>query len=95
MESYSLVVVIITMYAGMFYVTGRWHTYMDKNGLKWFFFFTILIPNLAFLGYWLYYMYIEAIKVLYDKKQDKIVKFITCNKVKSQREFMKKYSSMH
>ena len=68
METYSLIVAIITMYAGMFYVTGRWYDYMNKYGLKWFFFFTIVIPNILFLAYWLYYMGIELIKVLIDKK---------------------------
>ena len=94
MEAFSLVVAIITMYAGMFYVTGRWYHYMDKNGLKWFFFFTILVPNVTFLGYWVYYMGIEVIKFMIDKGWLKAVQFITCKKLDTKK-FVERYSSMH
>jgi hypothetical protein len=33
MESYSLLVCGVTLYAGMFYITGRNYTYMNQDGL--------------------------------------------------------------
>jgi hypothetical protein len=52
MEALSLVVCVVTMYSGMFFVTGRYYTYMLNNGVRWFFFICVLLPNILFLLYW-------------------------------------------
>ena len=54
MEVYSLQVSAITLYAGMYYVTGEHYSYMDNNGLAWFFLVFIVTPNAVFILYWVY-----------------------------------------
>ena len=65
MENFSLLVAIVTIYTGMYYVTGRHYTYMDNQGVSWFFLICILLPNVVFLLYWLHHMRIEILKILY------------------------------
>ena len=77
MELYSLMVCIITMYAGMFYITGRNYTYMNSDGIKWFFLACICMPNLVFFCFWIYNMAIELLKFLLATKSYKIFRFIT------------------
>jgi len=62
MEVSSLSVSIITMYCGMYYITGSHYTYIDNNGLKWFFLVCLVIPNLFFFAYWAYHMSVEILK---------------------------------
>jgi hypothetical protein len=63
MEHYSLQVLTLTMYAGMFYVTGVHYTYMNGDGVKWFFLLIILVPNIIFLIHWLNQFRIEMLKI--------------------------------
>jgi hypothetical protein len=51
----------------MFYVTGSHYTYMNGEGTKWFFYFVILGPNLAFIVHWLLSMRLELLKIIYPK----------------------------
>ena len=53
MEHYSLQVSSLTMYGGMFYITGTHYSYMNNNGIRWFFMLLIIIPNIIFLLYWI------------------------------------------
>lgn len=52
MEHYSLQVTSLTIYAGMFYITGSHYSYMQGDGVKWFFIFVIVIPNGIFFLHW-------------------------------------------
>ena len=74
MENYSLQVAAVTIYTGMFYVTGRNYTYMKIDGVSWFFLVCIVLPNLIFLVYWALSMRIEVIKTVYKLLQDKKLK---------------------
>jgi hypothetical protein len=65
MESISLQVAAMTIYTGMYYVTGRSYDYMKINGVSWFFLICIVVPNLVFLAYWGFNMRIEVLKALY------------------------------
>lgn len=65
------------MYGGLFYVTGNHYSYMDNNGLKWFFLLFILIPNIAFFSFWLYHMRLEILKQIY-LKSSRLFRLITC-----------------
>jgi len=60
----SIMVTSLTMYAGMFYVTGNHYTYMRGNGgLKWFFLMLIILTNSAFFLYCLNLLRIELLKL--------------------------------
>ncbi len=74
MENYSLQVAAVTIYTGMFYVTGRNYTYMKIDGVSWFFLVCIVLPNLIFLVYWALSMRIEVIKTVYKLLQNKKLK---------------------
>jgi hypothetical protein len=71
MESYSLQVAAVTVYTGMYYVTGRSYDYMKINGVSWFFLICIVLPNFVFLVYWVLCMRIEVLKAVYKIFQDK------------------------
>jgi hypothetical protein len=67
MENYSLQVAAVTIYTGMYYVTGRHYTYMSNQAVSWFFLTCIVLPNLIFITYWLYHMRLEVLKAIYKK----------------------------
>jgi hypothetical protein len=67
MENYSLLVAAVTIYTGMFYVTGAHYDYMNDQGVSWFFLVCIVLPNVVFITYWLVNMRIEILKVLYKR----------------------------
>ena len=69
MENYSLQVAAVTIYTGMYYVTGKHYTYMSNQGVSWFFLVCIVLPNLIFLVYWAYHMRLEVLKALYSKRE--------------------------
>jgi len=80
----------LTMYAGMFYVTGSHYTYMEGNrGLKWFFILLIIVPNSVFFLYWLDLLRIEILKLALDKSK-KLFSLISLGLLDEQ-EFTKKY----
>ena len=86
MEIYSLQVSAITLYAGMYYVTGQHYSYMDNNGLAWFFLTFIVTPNIVFLLYWVYFMRVEILKEVYNRKGkhaavSKVFKCLACQTV--------------
>lgn len=91
MELYSLQVAVTTMYGGMFYVTGKHYTYMNSDGLRWFFLFLILIPNILFFSFWLHYMRIEILKLVYTRNA-KLFKILSCNMYKNN-SFQELYMS--
>jgi hypothetical protein len=68
MENYSLQVAAVTVYTGMYYVTGRHYNYMSNQTVSWFFLVCIILPNIIFLIYWVYNMHIEVVKILYQNK---------------------------
>ncbi len=74
MENYSLQVSAVTVYTGMYYVTGKNYTYMQNDGVSWFFLVCIVLPNIIFLVYWGLSMRLEVIKTFYKLYQDKKVK---------------------
>jgi len=62
MEHYSLIVSAMTLYCGLFYITGEGESYMNQNFVKWLFFIAIITPNLIFFGYFIQQMRIEILK---------------------------------
>jgi len=89
MEVYSLLVACITMYSGMYYITGSHYTYMNNNGLKWFFLVCLVIPNLMFFLYWLINMALEIMREGH-KRGKKIFRVMTFGLVNYE-NFEKKY----
>ena len=77
----SIQVTSLTMYAGMFYVTGSHYTYMQGNGgLKWFFVFLIILPNSAFFLYWVNLLRIELLKLAIFKSK-RLFAIVSCGLV--------------
>jgi len=71
MESYSLLVAAVTIYTGMFYVTGKHYTYMKIDVVSWFFLICIVLPNFVFIVYWAFSMRIEVLKAVYKICKEK------------------------
>jgi hypothetical protein len=77
----SIQVTSLTMYAGMFYVTGSHYTYMrGDGGLKWFFVFLIILPNSAFFLYWVNLLRIELLKLALFKSK-RLFSIVSCGLV--------------
>ena len=91
MELYSLMTACMTMYGGMFYVTGKHYHYMEPLSLGWVFLVLILFPNLLFLCYWGYHMRVEVLKLMYHN-YPRAFKYVTCNYYKED-DFERKYMS--
>lgn len=81
METFSLVVCVVTMYSGLFYVTGIENSYMDNDGLKWFFFVCVISPNLVFFYFWLYHMRLEILKMMIESKRLGLFRLLTCGRI--------------
>jgi uncharacterized membrane protein len=88
MENYSLQVAAVTLYTGMFYVTGRHYDYMNNDALNWFFLALILLPNLIFTVYWALQMRIEILKELHKFNKPTIFRLLACG---SYKRFKKEY----
>jgi hypothetical protein len=80
MEMYSIIVAAITLYTGLFFVTGSHYTYMDNEGVSWFFLLFLAVPNIFFFLYWGYHMKFEILKLIYKLNRPKLFKFIACTK---------------
>ena len=90
MESYSLIVACLTMYTGMFYVTGSHYSYMENDGASWFLLIVLILPNLVFFIYWFTKMRIEILKIVYNLKRPWLFKIISCG-VERYELFAEKY----
>jgi hypothetical protein len=64
-------VAAVTIYTGMYYVTGKDYDYMKINGVSWFFLICIVLPNLVFLAYWGHNMRIEVLKSVYKISKER------------------------
>lgn len=80
MENYSLQVTSLTMYAGMFYVTGRHYDYMNTIAAKWVFMLIILVPNIVFFLHWLNEFRIEILKMALARGKQ-MFKLVSCGLV--------------
>jgi hypothetical protein len=74
MENYSLQVAAVTIYTGMYYVTGKNYSYMKIDGVSWFFLVCIILPNAIFLIYWGLSMRLEVLKTIWRIHKDKNMK---------------------
>ena len=93
MENYSLQVAGVTIYTGMYYVTGKYYSYMKINGISWFFLICIVLPNFVFLIYWALSMRIEVLKIVYNISKTKNLKpwIFKILAFMSSEEFYEKY----
>lgn len=89
MEHYSLQVTSLTIYAGTFYITGGKNSYMQGDGVKWFFFFLIVVPNCAFFLHWVNQMRIEILKMALNKGK-RLFKLLSCGLIDAE-EFHKRH----
>ena len=81
MEHYSLYTATVTMYAGLFYVTGTKYSYVNSPGVTGFFLFLICAPNVLFFLYWMNHMRIEILKIFYFKNAF-LFKIMSCGRFK-------------
>ena len=71
-----MLVAAITVYAGMFYVTGTHYSYMNNQGVSWFFLLLLLFPNIVFFSYWVMMMRIEILKELHKLNMPKLFRVL-------------------
>ena len=80
MESLSLFVIILTIYAGLYYQAAKGEPIMESQILTWIVFFALLVPSLLFAINFARKMWIEILKVI-GGKSAKAFRFITCGRI--------------
>lgn len=83
LETLSLTVSMLTVYCGLFYLSNTPQKYIDdypelsttamqlSNSTSMILFFIILMVNIIFFSYWMYYMF-QEIKNKFRKKAEKL-----------------------
>ena len=89
MEQYSLIVASLTLYFGMFYVSGRHYTYMQNSLVNWLFLGFLVIPNFLLFGFWLHKIRLELLKEIYKLNIPWLFMIASCTSMKA---FGEKYS---
>jgi len=69
MELLSLSVSTITLYSGMYFITGQHYDYYQNKGLQWTFLVLLFLPNFGFFFYWIYYIGLETLKAVNKKSR--------------------------
>lgn len=77
MSEKSLLVLLITLFAGMYFIQSQTYSFPNEKFLNWFFFILMLIPNVAFFIHWIYQVRIEILIYYYDKSRFKF-KLFSC-----------------
>ena len=90
LETMSSIISLITLFIGMYYIDGKASNYLNNTDIQWLFFFIIIIANLVFISYWIYYFRIELLKTLYKKNYMIIFKLVSCFLISSE-----KFEKMH
>lgn len=89
LETYSHIVALVTLYTGMLYVTSDAHSYLatyshlthpEGGNPHWFFFTFLLVPNLFFVLYWIYYVRLSFLKAIYERLRHypKVFRILAC-----------------
>jgi hypothetical protein len=60
-----MIVAGITLYTGLFYVTGTHYTYMQNDAVAWVFLVLLASPNILFFLFWGTQMKYEIMKMVY------------------------------
>lgn len=89
MEHYSVQVQTLTLYVGMFFVTGSHYTYMKNIGAETFFLILIIAANFGFMLYWLNSVRIEILMLALNHSR-KLFKLLSCNLINAEK-FKKSY----
>lgn len=76
MEKISLFVLVITIYAGLYYQTGTEDTF-SNNFVKWVIFIVVISPCILFMVYFCRQMRIEILKVALAKNV-KLFRVLSC-----------------
>ena len=80
MEEISLVVLLITIYSGLYYQSGKNDPIMQKQIVKWIIFIMVVLPSLFFTIYFFHRMKIEIFKVLITTNP-RVFRYLTCGSV--------------
>jgi hypothetical protein len=76
-----MIVIAITMYVGIFFITGQYYSFINEAWINWVFLFVLIIPNALFFIYWAYFMRLEILKILFQRKSYTLFKIFTLNLV--------------
>ena len=76
MEIYSLAILALTLYSGLFYSTGGDYEYMKVGGLNVFFSMWVVAPNMLYMLYWLYWVRIELLKEIFFMNKPRMFKVL-------------------
>ena len=77
METSSLFVIIITIYAGLYYQAGEGEPIMESEVVSWVIFSAVLIPSIFFAINFAGKIRIEILKVVAGKSS-KVFRYLTC-----------------
>lgn len=77
METLSLMVIICTIYFGLYYQAGEGEPIMQSEVVSWMIFTLVLAPSIAFIVNFSQIMWIEILKVVAGKSA-RVFRFVTC-----------------
>lgn len=77
MESLSLLVIVLTIFGGLFYQAGQDETIMALKSVEIAIFLIVFVPTVVFTVNFLLKMRIEILKVAVNKSP-KAFRFVTC-----------------
>lgn len=89
METLSLVVIIFTIYSGLYYQAAASDKVMESNSVTWLVFCSVLIPSIVFAINFVKRMWIEILKIVAGKSSTAF-RYFTCGS-EDLAEFKKKY----
>lgn len=89
METLSLGVIILTIYAGLYYQAGEGDPFMESQPVTWVIFFAVLAPSISFAVNFARKMWVEILKVIANKSA-KLFRYATCG-MKDLTEFRMQY----
>jgi len=77
LESFSLISIMLNVYAGMYFISADIRATMDPEASEWVFIVTVMVPNALFVLIWLYYIRIEFLKYI-SRNHDRWFRLASC-----------------
>ena len=80
METLSLFVIILTIYAGLYYQAGEGEPIMESQIVTWIIFLFVLVPSVLFAINFSKKMWVEILKQVAGKSA-KLFRYLTCGSI--------------
>ena len=80
METLSLFVIILTIYAGLYYQAGEGEPIMESQIVTWIIFLFVLVPSVLFAINFSKKMWVEILKQVAGKSS-KLFRYLTCGSI--------------